>query len=119
MLLCLKFLCVQRFISLFLIALRTQFHHRFLVLLFYLRFNQIGSKLQQPFRNQSSRIQNVNIASNIFDHVKVSLCMVVEKKFTNPICMVVFFLLFNSLVVKVLDSQSRGPVFKITGWLQG
>ena len=25
----------------------------------------------------------------------------------------------NCLVVKVRDSQSRGPVFKITGWLQG
>ena len=25
----------------------------------------------------------------------------------------------NSLVVKVLDSQSSGPVFKTTGWLQG
>ena len=42
----------QRFISLFLIALRTQFHDRFLVLLFYLRFDQIGNKLQQSFRNQ-------------------------------------------------------------------
>ena len=25
----------------------------------------------------------------------------------------------NGLVVKVLDSQSRGPMFKTTGWLQG
>ena len=25
----------------------------------------------------------------------------------------------NGLVVKALDSQSRGAVFKITGWLQG
>ena len=25
----------------------------------------------------------------------------------------------NGLVVKVLDSQSRGPVFKTAGWLQG
>ena len=25
----------------------------------------------------------------------------------------------HGLVVKSLDSQSRGPVFKITGWLQG
>ena len=25
----------------------------------------------------------------------------------------------NGLVVKVLDSQSRGPVIKTTGWLQG
>ena len=25
----------------------------------------------------------------------------------------------NGLVVKTLDSQSRGPVFKTTGWLQG
>ena len=25
----------------------------------------------------------------------------------------------NDLVAKVLDSQSRGPVFKTTGWLQG
>ena len=25
----------------------------------------------------------------------------------------------NGLVVKVLDSQSRGPVFKTTGWLHG
>ena len=25
----------------------------------------------------------------------------------------------NDLVVKVLDSQSRGTVFKTTGWLQG
>ena len=25
----------------------------------------------------------------------------------------------NDLVVKVLDSQSKGPVFKTTGWLQG
>ena len=25
----------------------------------------------------------------------------------------------NDLVVKMLDSQSRGPVFKATGWLQG
>ena len=28
-------------------------------------------------------------------------------------------ILFNGLVVKVLDSQSRGPVFKTNGWLQG
>ena len=48
----LKFLCVQRFISLFLIAFWTRFHYRFLVLLFYLRFDQIGNKLQQPLRNQ-------------------------------------------------------------------
>ena len=26
---------------------------------------------------------------------------------------------FNNLVVKALDSQSKGPVFKTTGWLQG
>ena len=26
---------------------------------------------------------------------------------------------YNGLVVKMLDSQSRGPVFKTTGWLQG
>ena len=25
----------------------------------------------------------------------------------------------NGVVVKALDSQSRGPVFKTTGWLQG
>ena len=25
----------------------------------------------------------------------------------------------NDLVVKVLDSQSKGSVFKTTGWLQG
>ena len=25
----------------------------------------------------------------------------------------------DGLVVKVLDSQSRGPMFKTTGWLQG
>ena len=25
----------------------------------------------------------------------------------------------NSLVVKALDPQSRGPMFKTTGWLQG
>ena len=25
----------------------------------------------------------------------------------------------NSLVVKLLDSQSRGPVFETIGWLQG
>ena len=25
----------------------------------------------------------------------------------------------NGLVVKALDSQSRGPLFKTTGWLQG
>ena len=29
------------------------------------------------------------------------------------------FLFLLSLVFKVLDSQSRGPVFKTTGWLQG
>ena len=46
------FLCVQRFISLFLIALTTSFHHRFLVILFYLRLDHIGNKLKQPFRNQ-------------------------------------------------------------------
>ena len=28
-------------------------------------------------------------------------------------------LLFYGLVVKALDSQSRGPVFKTTGWFQG
>ena len=28
-------------------------------------------------------------------------------------------LLNHGLVVKALDSQSRGPVFKTTGWLQG
>ena len=26
---------------------------------------------------------------------------------------------YNGLVVKTLDSQSRSPVFKSTGWLQG
>ena len=26
---------------------------------------------------------------------------------------------FTGLVVKALDSQSRGPVFKTAGWLQG
>ena len=26
---------------------------------------------------------------------------------------------FSGLVVKVLDSQSRGPMFKTTGWLHG
>ena len=26
---------------------------------------------------------------------------------------------YYGLVVKVLDSKSRGPVFKTTGWLQG
>ena len=26
---------------------------------------------------------------------------------------------YSGLVVKVLDSQSRGPVFKTSGWLQG
>ena len=30
-----------------------------------------------------------------------------------------WFLDCHSLVVKVLDSQSRSPVFKTTGWLQG
>ena len=68
----LTFLRVQRFIPLFLIALRTQFPHRYLVLPFYLRFDQIGNKLQQPFRNQRHKFtdtQNVNITSNIFDHV--------------------------------------------------
>ena len=30
-----------------------------------------------------------------------------------------YSLLSNGLVVKALDSQSRGPVFKTTGWLQG
>ena len=29
------------------------------------------------------------------------------------------FLWSNGLVVKALDSQFRGPVFKTTGWLQG
>ena len=29
------------------------------------------------------------------------------------------YLWSNGLVVKVLDSQSRGHVFKTTGWLQG
>ena len=28
-------------------------------------------------------------------------------------------ILFSGLVVKVLDSQSWGPVFKTAGWLQG
>ena len=27
--------------------------------------------------------------------------------------------ILNGLVVKALDSQSRGSVFKTTGWLQG
>ena len=48
----LKFLCVQRFISMFLIPLRAWFHQRFLVSLFYLRFDQVDNKLQQPIRNQ-------------------------------------------------------------------
>ena len=30
-----------------------------------------------------------------------------------------FILWSDGLVVKSLDSQSRGPVFKTTGWLQG
>ena len=29
------------------------------------------------------------------------------------------WMMYFVIVVKVLDSQSRGPVFKTTGWLQG
>ena len=35
------------------------------------------------------------------------------------ICMNQMFLWSNDLVVKALDSQSRGSMFKTTGWLQG
>ena len=35
------------------------------------------------------------------------------------ICMNQMFLWSNGLVVKALDSQSRGSMFKTTGWLQG
>ena len=45
----------KKFICLFLIALRIWFHHRFLVLLLYVRFDQVGNKLQQPFRNQRNK----------------------------------------------------------------
>ena len=31
----------------------------------------------------------------------------------------IFFLWSNGLVVKMMDSRSRGSVFKTTGWLQG
>ena len=68
MLLRLKFLWVQRFISLFLIALRTRFHHRFLVLLFYLRFDQIGNKLQQPFRNQRHKFTRYTQCQHYVQH---------------------------------------------------
>ena len=62
------FLCVHRFISLFLIALRTRFHHRFLVLLFYLRFDQIGIKLQQPFRNQRYKLTRYTECHHYVQH---------------------------------------------------
>ena len=68
----LEFLFVHRFISLFLIALRMRFHHRFLVLFFCLRFDQIGNKLQQPFRNQRHKFARYTKSqhySNIFYHV--------------------------------------------------
>ena len=64
----LKFLCVQRFISLFLIALRTRFHHRFLVLLFYVRFDQIGIKLQQPSRNQRHKFTRYTKCQHYVQH---------------------------------------------------
>ena len=47
----LKFLCVQSVTSVFNCSYN-MFRQSFLVLLFYLRFYQIGKKLQQPFRNQ-------------------------------------------------------------------
>ena len=40
-----------------------------------------------------------------------------NKKFYLPYLFNIF--LSNGLVVKALDSQSRGPVFKTTGLLQG
>ena len=66
----LKFICVQRDISLFLIALRTRFHHRFLVLLLYLRFDQISNKLQHPFRNQRHKF--TTLRSRIAGRVQIS-----------------------------------------------
>ena len=41
--------------------------------------------------------------------------------FSSVIFMILIFdsVSFKGLVVKVLDSQSRCPVFKTTGWLQG
>ena len=38
-----------------------------------------------------------------------------HKKYSQKICI----WWSNGLVVKALDSQSRGPMFETTGWLQG
>ena len=43
----------------------------------FLRFDQIGNKMQQPFRNQRQSLygtQNVNITSNNFEHVLTISC---------------------------------------------
>ena len=43
----------------------------------FLRFDQIGNKMQQPFRNQRQSLygtQNVNITSNDFEHVLTISC---------------------------------------------
>ena len=43
------------------------------------------------------------------------ICNFMQKKFKNSMDQ---FVWSKDLVVKALDSQSRGPLFKDTGWLQ-
>ena len=55
--------------------------------------------------------------SKAHDHDKISIHM--PKLSDKAICKTLLMIWSNGLVVKMLDSQSGGPVFKTTGWLQG
>ena len=57
--------------------------------------------------------------SLVFDENDLMHCKLCVKWKTKIASCDNFSLSFSGLVVKWLDSQSRGPVFKTTGWLQG
>ena len=63
-----------------------------------------------------SYLREINV-ENALDNLKDGLCYLRNES----VSMKVFLLNLwnNGLVVKTLDSQSRGPMFKSTGWLQG
>ena len=76
---------------------------------------QINLELQETFQNNPSVAfkRNRNLQEIIGGHtIKNGKVFKAHSKNRNGKCE-------PCLVVKMLDSQSRCPVFKTTGWLQG
>ena len=55
----------------------------------------------------------------VFDKLKILISNVTDRTSVFEKIEPLDFRRSNGLVVKTLDSQSRGPLFKTTGWLQG